>query len=152
MAEMKYKDFFLHLQERQNSAESRIEELAEKLSETSDVSVVRALSAIQDSPSVLKEWKEMGSDAEPEDLLDRIKDSANAPSVGDEVKIQFDEASRGFLTPRQENVNGETGVVKERQEFKTGSQLSRYTVEIKGEEGPHRIHNLTPGEVVPTEE
>lgn len=150
---MEYKDFFLHLEQKEEARpKNRVKELAEMISKKLDISVVQALSEIQNSPeSVIKEWKKAGSESEPTGLLDRIKDSADAPSVGDEVKIQFDEASRGFLTPRQESANGETGTVHSRDEFKTGSQLARYTVEIKEDGQLRRIQNLTPGEVVPTD-
>lgn len=135
---MEYKDFFLHLQQKPD-----IEELAERVSRKHGVSVVRVLSEVD----LLKEWQKAGSEEAPQELLDRIKDSPDAPSVGDEVEINFDEASRGFLTPRQKEANGKAGTVTARNEFKTGSQLARYTVEIKKDGEVHRVKNLTPGEV-----
>lgn len=151
---MEYKDFFLNLRERvdekESSTENRIKRLAEKVSEKTDVSVVKVLSAIN-STRLLEEWKEAESEATAKDLIDRIKDSPDAPSVGEEVKVQFDKASRGFLTPRQEDINGKTGIVKSRQKFKTGSQMGRYTVEVKKEDGPYKVHNLTPAEVTSTD-
>lgn len=157
---MKYKDFFRHVkrrverQKRKRESENLIHEASEKLAERLDISTVEALSLIQrrldENPkSVVKEWmkvKESGS--EPLDG-ERLKDKADAPSVGDPVKVQFNEKARGgHLTPQQKKMNGREGTVKARDSLSTGSQQARYTVEIVGKDGnPHTIHNLTPGEV-----
>jgi len=100
-----------------------------------------------DKSKKLMEWTEAGKSKAPDEaILDRIKDGANAPSVGDKVKIQFDEQSRGHLTPNQKEINGKSGEVKTRTPFKTGSQFARYSVEIDNSE--QTVHNLSPSEVV----
>ncbi len=101
-----------------------------------------------DKSKKLMEWTEAGKSKAPDEaILDRIKDRANAPSVGDKVKIQFDEQSRGHLTPNQKDIDGKSGEVITRTPFKTGSQFARYSVEIDGSE--QTVHNLSPSEVVP---
>lgn len=105
--------------------------------------------------TLLSEWMEAGkSKPAKKAILDRMKSKANAPSVGDKVKIQFDKQGRGFLTDRQKEIDGAKGTVKIRDALRTGSQFERYTVEIHPSETesgePRRIHNLTPSEVQKT--
>ncbi len=102
--------------------------------------------------TLLSEWMEAKKSEPPRKaILDRLKTKANAPSVGDEVEIQFDEQGRGYLTDRQQNLNGAKGTVKIRDSLRPGGRHERYTVEIHASETengqPQRIHNLTPSEV-----
>lgn len=164
---MKYRDFFSHIEKRakkQKRAEEKLRKASEKLAERLDISTVEALSRIQnrlaeDPQSVLQEWREAKKEAprrrkqSVDNVIERLKDEADAPSVGDKVEIQFNEEARGYLTPQQKELNGQKGEVKVRDPFSSGSQRSRYTVEVIGEGGePHTVHNLTPGEVIPTDE
>ena len=157
---MKYKDFFQHIERRvekknkRRASEDLIRNASEKLAERLNISTVEALSLIQERldekpKSVIREW--MKAKKENKKPLDgrRLKDKADAPTVGDSVKIQFNEKARGgHLTPQQKKMNGRKGTVKNRDPLSTGSQRARYTVEVVGEGGnPHKIHNLTPGEV-----
>jgi len=125
---MQYKDFFRHVEERaknkqkEEKKETKIRKAAEKLAEKYDVSSVKALQVIQKRLS----------------------------SVGDKVKIEFNEDARGSLTPRQEELNGSKGKIAVRDPFSKGSQRARYTVDlIDSEKGT--VNNLTPGEVTKIE-
>jgi hypothetical protein len=161
---MKYRDFFRHIQQSakkeqsERSTEERLAEIADRLAEQFGVSPVRALRVVQERLSegpteTLREWMEAKEDKTKQtkksvdSVIRRLKDEANAPSVGDTVKVQFDEEARGTLTPRQEEINGAKGVVKIRDPFSRGSQRARYTVEIAETDEPQTVNNLTPGEV-----
>lgn len=101
----------------------------------------------------LMEWTEAGKEKPPDEaILDRIKDNAESPSVGDKIKIEFD---RPHLTRRQKELDGAKGTVEIRESFRTGSQYARYSVEIEPSEtesgNPQMVHNLNPSEVVPVE-
>lgn len=158
-----YKDFFYHVQRRaqeekkERSREERLERLSEKLAEKFDVSPVKALQMVQErleeSPkTVLREWMRKVDEApnkrNVDSVIERLKDEADAPSVGDEVKVKFE---REHLTPRQEELDGSKATVKVRDAFSKGSQRARYTVEVHESETevPQTINNLTPGEIVP---
>ena len=161
---MNYRDYFRHIEESakqkesERSTEKRLEEVADQLAERFGVSPVRALRIVQERLSegptkTLREWMEAKEDKTKEtkksvdSVIRRLKDEADAPSVGDTVKVQFDEGGRGTLTPRQEEINGSEGVVKIRDPFSRGSQRARYTVEITETDEPQTVNNLTPGEV-----
>lgn len=168
---MKYKDFFRHVerkiqeQEKSKTQEERLSVLSEKLANRFNISSVEALKMIQEKLSdgpqnVLKEWKQKVKEAPKkrkksvDSVIERLKDESNAPSVGDKVKIEFDESARGNLTPKQEELNGKKGEVKIRDPFSKGSQRARYTVELFDSEIdeaglPLTVNNLTPGEVKP---
>jgi len=147
---MEYKDFFRHIEEKVQK-QNRLRKVSKKLSERLEISQVEALSKIQDRP-MLREWMEVEKQASStSETIQRLKDKANAPSVGDTVEVRFDEEARGHLTPQQKEINGKKGIVEVRDAFSKGSQRARYTVEVTGEDGqPFKIHNLTPGEVIPT--
>lgn len=153
---MEYRDFFRHIEkrvEKRKRKESRLRAVSQRLAEKLDVSQLEALSKLQNRP-MLREWMEAEKQKDEQfgdNLIRRLKDKSDAPSVGDTVKVQFNEKARGYLTPQQENINGRKGTVTIRDGFSKGSQRARYTVEVTGEDGqPHTIHNLTPGEVNPT--
>mgnify|MGYP006433030079 FL=1 len=109
---------------------------------------------MKDPRALIVEWMKQVDEATEERkesvdyIIERLKDKANAPSVGDEVVIEFD---RETLMPDQEEINGSKGTVKIRDGFSKGSQMARYTVEVMQGGEPKLIHNLTPGEVKPTD-
>ena len=108
---------------------------------------------MDDPRSLISEWMQKVEEAPKERkksvdrVIERLKDESDAPSVGDEVKIDFNETSRPALTPQQEEIDGSTGTVRVRDPFSKGSQRARYTVEVQQDGKPKMIHNLTPGEV-----
>lgn len=108
---------------------------------------------MDDPVTLIREWMRKVENASKkrkesvDQVVDRLKDEANAPSVGDKVKIQFNKSSRSSLTPDQKEINGSKGTVKVRDPFSVGSQRARYTVEVTQNGNPKMIHNLTPGEV-----
>jgi hypothetical protein len=164
---MQYKDFFRHVEKRaknkqkEDEKETKIRKAAEKLAEKYDVSSVKALQVIQkrlsgDPTSQILEWKKAENQKQSEtkksvdSVISRLKDETSAPSVGDKVKIEFNEDARGSLTPRQEELNGSKGKVAVRDPFSKGSQRARYTVDLTDSE-KGTVNNLTPGEVTKIE-
>lgn len=163
---MGYRDYFRHIERRvkqkqeEKKRERKIRRAAEKLAERLDTSSVQALSKLQESPEIILEhWRREVNEA-PEKrersvqkVMGRLKDEANAPSVGDEVKVEFE---RENMTFQQKEIDGSKGTVKIRDPFSMGSQRATYTVEIHESETesgmPVTINNLTPGEVVPVNE
>jgi len=170
-----YRDFFRHVEksvEENSQNESTMEKLrlvSEKVAEKTDLTPIEALrkmtGAVEegDPKDVIREWMRRAGDVreerreEVEQVISRLKDEANAPDVGDRVQIDFNEISRGYLTPYQEQVDGKEGVVRVRDPFSYGSQRSRYTVELSDsvntEHGnTQMVHNLLPGEVIRIED
>lgn len=163
-----YKDFFKHVEqsakkeERERSREETLRRVSEKLAERLGTSPVQALQMVQEKLSsspkkAINEWMEASSKKKSkrkksvDKVVGRLKDEADAPSVGDKVRIEYD---REPLTPSQEKINGSEGKVAVRDPFSKGSQRARYTVEITSpeEDMPPTVNNLLPGEVVPVEE
>lgn len=177
-----YKDFFKHVEEsvrekeekndEERSREEKLETLrrvGERIAEETDLTPIQALRRITEAAeegnptTVITEWMRKAGDAreerreEVEDVIGRLKDEANAPDVGDKVRVEFNETARGYLTPFQQQVNEKEGVVRVRDPFSSGSQRSRYSVELSNsvntEHGDtHMVHNLLPGEVIRIED
>lgn len=169
-----YRDFYLYeskdrQQQDSSSTVNKLREAAEELAERTSLSQVQALEKIKEylvdggRREVIREWMRAAGDIrekkreEVEGIVDRLKDEAHAPEVGDRVYIKFNETARGTLTPFQEQVDGSEGVVRVRDPFSYGSQRSRYTVELSDvkvtEQGDtHMVHNLLPGEVYPVDD
>lgn len=160
-----YADFFLYEEESsERTEEDVLREVTEEVANRTGYSQVQVLNRIKEylvdggRRQVIREWMRAAGDAresrreEVDDIVDRLKDEANAPETGDRVRIKFNETARGSLTPFQEQVDGSEGVVRVRDPFSHGSQRSRYTVELSSvkntEHGDtHMVHNLLPGEV-----